>query len=264
MKTILLTAAALLLCACTQVKTDLEKYALNCKAEEITLQSDTLEMPYTVRFNPDGQVTEVLTMNFDLSPRYTQTYAYDSRKRLLEITGINSENETEARYEYDYDGRFIKECRMYGMNNQEVHRWVHTNDGRHIVRTEYYGEGDFFYTTTKSFKGHTYKEESVGSGGEVMGTAEVEFLTEEKPKVIKGDGLDIEIQYNEKGLPTMSRGTLLNSLCQMEWTTDLDIYPCRYYTYEYDERGNWISRAESVHPDSTAYSVLHRIIRYQK
>ena len=52
-------AAALLLCACSQVKTDLDKYGLNCKAEEITLQSDTLDFPYTVRFNPDGQVLQV-------------------------------------------------------------------------------------------------------------------------------------------------------------------------------------------------------------
>ena len=263
MKTkISLIAGALLLCACTQVGNDLGKYALNCKAEEITLQSDTLERPYTVRFRPDGHVAEVVTMNFDLSPRYTKTYEYDSRGRLVEVSGVNSDNETEARYEYEYDGRFIKECRMYGMNNQEIHRWVHTNDGRHIVHTDYFNEGELFYTTTKSFKGHTYKEESVNSEGQVMGTAEVEFLTEEKPKVIKGSDLDIEITYNEKGLPTMSRGTLLNSLCEMEWTGDLELHPCRYYSYEYDERGNWISRAESVHPDSTAYSVLRRIIKY--
>jgi len=60
----------------------------------------------------------------------------------------------------------------------------------------------------------------------------------------------------------MSRGTLLTSTGEMKWARDLEAFPCRYYSYEYDERGNWISRAESVHPDSTAYSVLHRIIKY--
>ena len=257
-----LFAAALLLCACTQIKTDIDKYGLNCKAEEITLQSDTLELPYTVRFNKEGQVMQVITMNFDLSPRYTETYIYDAQKRLMEISGVNAENETEARYEYEYDGRFIRECRMYGMNNQEVHRWVHTNDGRHIVRTEYYNEGEFTYTTTKAFKGDTYKEESTDPEGNVLGKADVVFLTEEKPMSVKGDSIDMEITYNEKGLPTMSRGTLLTSTGEMKWARDLEDFPCRYYSYEYDERGNWISRAESVHPDSTAYSVLHRIIKY--
>ena len=257
-------AAALLLCACSQVKTDLDKYGLNCKAEEITLQSDTLEFPYTVRFNPNGQVLQVETMNFDLSPRYTETYSYDSRGRLVQISGVNSDSEDEARYEYEYDGKFIRECRMYGMNNQEVHRWVHTNDGRHIVRTEYYNEGEFTYATAKTFKGNTYKEVSTNPDGEQLGTADVTFLTEEKPRSIKSDNFEIEISYNEKGLPTMSRGTLLNSIGEMEWASNLEQYPCRYYNYEYDERGNWISRAESVHPDSTAYSVLHRTIKYQK
>lgn len=263
MKTkIMILAGALLLCACTRVSNDLEKYGLNCKAQEITLQSDTLERPYKVRFNQDGQVLEVVTLDFDLSPRYTETYEYDSSKRLVQISGVNADNETEARYVYEHDGRFIKECLMYGMNNQEVHRWVHTNDGKHIIRTEYYNEGEFTYVTTKTFKGNTYKEESVGPEDNVLGTAEIEFLTEEKPLRIKGEGLDIEITYNEKGLPTMSRGTLLNSLGEMEWASNLELYPCRYYSYEYDERGNWISRAESVHPDSTAYSVLRRTIKY--
>ena len=39
-------------------------------------------------------------------------------------------------------------------------------------------------------------------------------------------------------------------------------YAC--HTLEYDERGNWISRAERVHPDSAAVVVLRRTIKYQK
>lgn len=264
MKTRIIIAAALLAASCTPGKSDLEKYALNCKAEEIALQSDTLEFPYIVRFNPDGQVREVITRNFDLTTRYTETYTYDDKNQLIEISGVNADNETEQRHEYEHDGRFVKECRVYGMNNQEMHRWVHTNDHRHIIRTEYFSEGEPAYITTKSYRGNTYKEQSVTPEGELIGEAEVEFLTEQKPRSIKSDTMDIEITYNEKGLPTMSRGTLLNSLGEMEWASDLDEHPCRYYSYEYDERGNWISRAESVHPDSTAYSVLRRTIKYQK
>ena len=115
-------AAALILCACTPVKTDLEKYALNCKAKEIVLQSDTLELPYRVVFNSLGQADSVITYNFDQSFRYLETYTYNGKHQVTQISGLNADNEDEARYEYDYKGRFISECRMYGMNNQEGSR----------------------------------------------------------------------------------------------------------------------------------------------
>ena len=263
MKAKLLIVPALVLCACNPVRTDLEKFDLNCKAAEVTLQSDSLEFPYTARFNADGQITTMTTRNFDGSERYVETYTYNSRKEISEVSGVNADNETEARYEYEIDGRFVRECRVYGMNNQEIHRWVHQNDGKHIVHTEYYGEGELEYVTTKSFKGSHYTEESVNPDGELLGKAEVDFFrNENKPSRITGEGLDVEISYNEKGLPVMSRNVVLNSLGEMQWVPDLLKNPCRWYSYVYDERGNWISRAESIHPDSTARAVLYRTIVY--
>ena len=259
----LFIAAALAVCACSPIRTDLEKYGLNCKAREVTLQTDTLELPYTAIFNKDGQLLTVSTRNFDVSERYTETYMYNSRKQLEEIIGINAEGETEARYEYEIDGPFVKECRIYGMNNQEMHRWIHENDGRHIVRTEYLSEGEPEYITTKEFKSNGYVEESRTPDGTLMGRATIEYLgTETKPTRIIGTDLDVIIDYNSKGLPIMSRGVVLNSLNEMQWTFDLEEHPCHYYSYEYDERGNWISRAESYHPDSTAFVVLRRTIVY--
>ena len=254
--------AALLLCACSPVKTDLEKYALNCKAKEVILQSDTLELPYKVVFNTLGQVDTVITYNFDLSFRYRETYTYNDKHQLVEICGLNAENEDEARYEYEYSGRFIRECRMYGMNNQEVSRWEHHNNGRHIVKTDYYAEGELSFVSNKDYSGKTYVERSYSAEGDFLGSADVAFLTEDKFTRIKSADIDVEIEYNSKALPVRSRGTMLTSTGEMMWMPDLEQRPERYYSYEYDERGNWISRAEKVHPDSTAYAVLRRIIKY--
>ncbi|MBO6170105.1 MAG: hypothetical protein J6O51_09075 [Bacteroidales bacterium] len=262
MKSKLILVSALVICACSPVKTDLEKYSLNCNAQEVTLQSDTLELPYTVTFNKYGQAETVRTDNFDGSFRYEESYTYNDRHQLTDILGVNSENENEARYEYDYKGRFISECRVYGMNNQEMSRWVHKNDGRHIVNTEYYSEGELSFISKKEYSGNSYVEKSYSPEGDLLGTADVSFLTDEKLTRIKGGEFDVEIDYNEKALPVRSRGTLLNSVGEMMWSSDLEQYPERFYSYEYDDKGNWVTRYEKVHPDSTAYSVLHRIIRY--
>ncbi len=262
MKTKLIIAAALIVCACNPVVTDLDKYALNCRASKISVQSDTLEYSYDVWFNARGQVELMKRYNFDGSFRYREEYNYDKSGHLAEIQGINADEETEARYEYDWSGRFISECRVYGMNNQEIHRWVHHNNGRHITRTEYYAEGEPSYTTVKHFKGHSYDEESVTAEGELMGRGHIDFLTEEKPIRIQSDAVNVEIDYNEKGLPIRSKGAVLNSIGEMQWVNSLEDFPERFYTYEYDERGNWISRAEKVHPDSTAVAVLKRTITY--
>ena len=265
MKTRIILLAALAVCACAPVKTDLAKYDLNCKAGSLTLVCDTLELPYTVFFNSRGQADSVITTNFDGSFRYRETYTYDSRGRLEEIQGVNAEGETEIRYEYEMDGRFVKVCRTFGMNNQEMDRWEHRNDGRHIVHTDYFNEGVPSYVTTKTFSGNSYIEESRTPEGELMGRAEVEFFrVEEKPSRITGDGFDVEIQYNDKGLPVMSRNVVLDSKGAMQWVSDLETNPCRYYSYEYDERGNWILRRETRTPDENGGVELRRIIVYQK
>jgi len=264
MKTKLVIAAALLVCACHPIPNDLEKYALDCKAAEVSVQCDTLERNYTVKFNPQGRVTEIETFNDDGSFRFRESFGYDKRGRLTDVIGINSENETEERYEYDWKGSFIRECRMYGMNNEELHRWAHDNDGRHIVRTEYYGEGELSYITTKDFGKDSYVETTCAPDSSLIGKAKIEFFrSENKPTRIEGsNNLYVEIDYNEKGLPVRSLNTVLNSLGEMEWVLDLETHPERYYSYEYDERGNWISRALKVHPDSTVISVLKRSIKY--
>lgn len=254
--------AALLSAACNPVVDNLETYGLNCKAKEISVLPDTLERSYSVTFNSRGQAVERITYNEDGEVRYREISYFDKKGRLSEIQGINGENETEIRYEYEWDGRFVRECRMYGMNNDELHRWVHKNDGRHIVHTTYFSEGEENYVTTKSYKGNSYIEVSYAPDGSELGRADIDFLTDSKPTKIDGAGIYVEIDYNEKGLPVRSLNTILDSAGEMEWTPDLEVHPERFYFYEYDDRGNWTKRTERIHPDSTTFAVITRRIVY--
>lgn len=260
---IVILAALVLSAACSRYGDDQEKYGLCTKAREVTLQCDSLEFPYTARFNSRGQLESVETRNFDESFRCIESYSYNPKGELEEIAEVNSDGEQEARYEYEMDGRFVRECRIYGMNNQEVHRWVHENDGKHIVKTDYYAEGTPEYVTTKVFNGSHYTEESHNMGGELLGHAEVDFVrNENRPSRICGDDVDIEIAYNDKGLPVMSRGAVLNSRGELHWVSDLEVHPVRYYSYKYDRRGNWIVRAERKSPDGPDELVIRRTIIY--
>lgn len=69
-------------------------------------------------------------------------------------------------------------------------------------------------------------------------------------------------KYDENGLPLMSQGAVVNSVGTLQWPEDLATYPCRYYSYEFDERGNWITRYERKEPDSPEAIVLKRTIVY--
>lgn len=256
-------AAALAVCACTPLRTDYQNYGLNCIAKELTLQSDSLELPYTAYFNAKGQLDSVCLRNFDETLRFKETYLYNGKSQLEEVQGVNSEGDMEIRYEYVIDGKFIKECRVFGMNNQEMYCWIHKNDGRHIVQTTYSIEGEEAYIIKKHFSGTHYTEESFTPDGELKGHAEVDFYKDdEKPTCVRGDQMEIDVQYNSKGLPEISRNTTFNSKGELQWAPGLEEHPFRYFSYEYDERGNWISRAERIHPDSAAVAVLHRNIIY--
>lgn len=257
------SAALILLAACSQYGADHEKYGLCTKAREVTLQCDSLEFPYTARFNRRGQLEYVETRNFDGGFRFREDYKYNDKHELEEVIGTNSDGDIEIRYEYEMDGEFVAECREYGMNTQEMVRWTHTNDGKHIIYSEYYNEGDLQYIINKSFTDSSYVEVSHTAEGELVGTAQVTFFGKEtRPRQILTDELDIQIDYNDKGLPVRSSGVVLNSRGGMEWVPDLDINPVRYYSYEYDRHGNWIVRTEKVHPDSSACMILHRKIAY--
>lgn len=264
MKTRLLFTLALLACSCSPLTSnELWQYDVTGPVKEITLHSDTLALPWTASFDRSGHLTKMTIFNFDGSEQSVRSYTYNLRKQVTKASGLFAPGEPETYHIYKYDGAFVKECTAYDMDDKEVYRWVSENDGKHIVRTEYYYKGELQYTADKVFTDSSYRAESHTPDGVLNGFADVEFYkVEEKPThIISNDG-EITIKYDENGLPVMSQGAVVNSVGTLQWPEDLAIYPCRYYSYEFDERCNWITRYERKEPDSPEAIVLKRTIIY--
>lgn len=264
MKTRLLFALALIACACTtQERNDYRKYNVTGPVKEIILQSDSLAMPWTAEFKRSGRLNKVTIFNFDGSEYSVRTYRYNSRKQLTAIYGVVQFGEKAMDYKYKYDGDFTSECRTFDHEGQEVYRWVFENDGQNIVRTEFYETDTLQFYGVRDYNGEHYTSKVYNPEGELISTTEVDFCQlEDKPTRIVSDNEDITIEYNEQGLPVMSRGTVVNSTGDLQHRSDLATYPCRYYSYEYDERGNWITRYERKAPDSPDAIIIKRTILY--
>ncbi len=264
MKTRLLAIVSLLACACTaNVNQDLGQYDVTGPVREISVQSDTVGLPWTAEFNRLGQLEKVVVRNMDGSDNSVRTYHYNCRKQLTRVDGIATEDNEILTYKYKFDGRFIKECHAYNSENEEVYSWIQENDGEHVVRYDYYHNGELQYYVVKEFDGDSYKSFCHYANGDLMSMAEVDFFqVEEKPTRIVAKDADAIIERDENGLPVMSRGTVLNSVGALSELDDPEAYPCRYYSYEFDDHGNWITRYERKEPDSPEAIVLKRTIIY--
>lgn len=257
-------AAALLVCACAG---SLPEFSITGPVQTVQVLTDgtTPEFGHIHYYNREGQVDSTRWFNPDSSFRYISINRYDSRGRLAESFEIDADGDTECRYEYDYDGRFIAECRMYGMNNQEVHRWTHTNDRRNIVRTDYFSEGEFVYTSNKVYSTPSHCSEVVtGPDGEELGRSQTDFFAKDLPSRLAADGIDVSVEYDSCGRPVHSVGAVLDSECHLGWSPTLEDNPERFYTYEVDSYGNWTVRHEKNHPEGPDVSVIRRVIEYYK
>ena len=250
-------------CACNSgITEDMAKYGLNCKVKELNVSASSGELDYVVDFNSKGMVEHILCTDQEGSMLHEEFHKFDGKGRLTEIQDLDEDGVTEGRYAYEYDGKFVSKCCFYGMNNEEIHRWEHKNDGKNIVKTEYYNNGILEYVTTKEFDGNVCHERSVSAEGSVIGDAVTTYFSDNKPSSIKGDNVDIQIEYNEKGLPVKSVGTMISSGGEFGWQPELESSPERFYKYEYDNKGNWVTRTEHRHPDSLAVVTVSRKIIY--
>ena len=264
MKTRFLIAVALLACACSsQERNDFRTYNVTGPVKEIILQSDTIAMPWTASFNRSGRLTKLVITNLDGSEYSVRTYRYNCRKQLTAMNGVVLFGEKKMDYKYKYDGDFTKECRTYDSEHNEVYRWVYENDGRNIVRTAFYESDTLQFYGVRDYTGEHYSSRVYNPEGELISTTEVDFNGyEDRPTCIVSDDENIIIAYDEKGLPVRSFGTVVNSTGELQHRSDLAEYPWRYYTYEFDEHGNWITRYERKEPGSPEAIVLKRTIIY--
>ena len=244
------------------VKTDLETYGLCCKVREMSVTITESELDYTLFFNRRGQLDSIYRYDPDGAFREAEYYTYGSDHKLQEVRIFDADHEQEGRYEYTFDGDFIRTCTFFGMNNEDLYRFENINDGENIIESSFYYEGELQSTSTKVYDGLTYEETTLDASGECIGTAKCRLFAKDKPAVVDGDETHLEIDYNDKGLPVHTIDVAVSTNGELGWAPDMDDNHERWYRYEYDDRGNWIVRTEHIAPDGPAIITARRTIIY--
>ncbi|MCQ2115550.1 MAG: hypothetical protein MJZ07_05045 [Bacteroidales bacterium] len=253
--------ACLGLAACRQVsEKDLKSYALNCPVREIQVKASMGELDYHVWFNRSCRVDSIY-FSLDGTHRYKEINKYDKSLRLVDVADIDNTDFTEGRYEYEYDGELMREARFYGANNDLLQHWIHENDGERIIRTSFLNEGEPTYISERVYDGLSYDETVTFTDGNVL-RSRVVLFDADKPCRIISDNMDVTIDYSEDGLPVHTVNTLINSRNELVWVSDLEEHPERFYSYEYDDKGNWILRKEYNSLDGEVLATVTRSLLY--
>lgn len=238
-----------------------------CKTVKVTCDTSFnkfLEDNYVAHFDSTGKLTTLRTLDTEGSTMNIEVYEYDPEGRLAQIILLDRDSSSTGRYHYEYDGKFISKCTLYGMNNQDSQTWIHSNDGKHIVKTEFFQEGEL-QTVSKSKWSHKGKvrEETVTDGeGELVGKSEYIYLSPDKPSSINTDLIDIVIKYDGNGLPVSSEDVFVSSkgdLIPSEKDEPDGAAAIYNYEYTYDSLGRWITRKTTLDGD-TVYEIITRTI----
>ena len=274
LKAAIAASAIMLLAACTTNKyskpSDLERFGLDGQSvSKVAVVCDTAynkipEDNYEASFEPSGNLSELRSFFKDGSTMNYEIYSYDDEGRLEEILLLDKDSSLTGRFHYEYDGDFISKCTLYGMNNQDIQTWIHTNDGKQIVQTEFYQEGEL-QTVSKnkwSRKGTVRKETVTDDEDEPVGESEYTYLSPDKPVTITSDLMNISITYDGNGLPSSSTDVFVSSKGDLiaSEIENQDGTPVIFtYEYTFDPQGRWITRKATLQ-DGSIYQLLTRTI----
>ena len=249
-------------------QSDMDKFGLDGQVSKVKVVCDTAfnkiaEDNYEATFDASGNLTMLRALYTDGSTMNYEIYEYDSEGRLDQILLLDKDSTVTGRYSYEYDGRFIGKCTLYGMNNQDSQTWIHSNDGKHIVTTEFYQEGELQAVSKSkwSHKGEVREETVTDVDGELVGLSKYVYLFPNKPLSIKGDLINIVITYGDNGLPQSSTDVFISSkgdLVPIEYDNPDVSVPVFTYEYTFDSLGRWISRKATL--DGDIYEILTRTI----
>ncbi len=260
-------------CSCNVTgskQTDLEKFGIcsqpvsKVKVVCDTAYSRIIEDNYEAVFEESGNLSLLRTLFTDGSAMNYESYVYDTEGRLDEILLLDQDSSLTGRYHFEYDGGFISKCTLYGMNNQDIQTWVHSNNGKQIVRTDFYQEGEL-QTVSKnkwSQKGKVRKETVTDDEDELVGESKYIYLSPGKPVSITNDLVNLSITYDCNGLPTSSTDVFVSSKGDLiaSEIENKDGSPVIFtYEYAYDLAGRWISRKATLQ-DGSIYELLTRTI----
>lgn len=253
----------LILSSCLQRQVPDAKYNVNCPVRSIDVTCSKGEFNHTLHFNRAGKLVLGEYRNEDGSFRFRNEYELDSLGRVSGMHVVNASGQTESIYSYEYDGDFVSECILLGMNNEHVHCWYHINDGEHIVRSEITNEDTPAFVVTRSYDGDMCRETTLDAeNGDTLGVSSIASLPDGRIVSVHSDNMAVSVEYDQSGLPISSMNTSLDSEGNIIWDKDLAKSPVRSFRYDFDRRGNWITRKEYSHSDSIEVAVIRREIRY--
>ena len=260
-------AAGAVSCSVKVDEKTLDRFGLNCPVKSVSVAPDTSlslvrDDYYKAEFNRKGSLTELKYYFPDGRVMSYELYRYDRKGRKIELLPFDKDSTATGRYAYEYDGRFVSKCTLFGMNSADAQRWENKNDGKHITETRFYQEGEFESLSKSVYKGNVRDETVTDAEGGEVGRSRYVYLSEDKPLEIESPLLKISVRYNKTGLPVKASGVSLSSKGDFEWHQDATGTETFVYEYEYDSRGNWIVRKEFSGPEKKLDEVLSRTIEY--
>lgn len=249
--------------SCTGLSPEQEKYSLAKPARCIDVRStDRSEPDYSAFFGRGGQLDSVVFLSSDGSPRYVEINTYDRHGQRVAFVDVNAADRTEeSSGKYSYEGKFISVASMFSMGGQEIRRWEHRNDSRHIVHSDYYEEGNLMSRTDFHYDGNRCEEVSTDADGNEIGRAEWEYFAKGKPCSLHYGDIHIRIEYDRTTeLPLRSLNVLLSTIgefipvpeaCREKWLV---------YSYAFDRHGNWTERTVKIADSGQTVSCISREI----
>lgn len=239
------------------------------KSYKVYQKSSTFNDPNSnieVFFNENGRKDSLAYYLPDGSFLSSESYDYDDSGRLVRLTSRDKNGRVNGTYEYTYKHScpVIATCTLFGMNNDEVLRWEHKNNGAEIIQTDFYSEGEL-QNTFKSTFSDSVREEKVydPSGTEVLSNHyEYYDLKNKLVSRIQNEDTLVSIQYNEEGLPCESRGAIVSAQNSLYWDNTKDDSSVFTYEYEFDLHHNWTKRLRHTNSSPTPDEILIRKIRY--
>lgn len=180
--------------------------------------------------------------------RYTNfngeaTYKYNM---LGQISDLYINNKTHYEFEYDTGGRVTKAI----MNGKPTFKitWSYYGDYLHVgysikfYSQEGYDAGEFKY----AWKSNDVLAAVHNTGKkEVFSSPEFTFFKYPQVKTIVDGGNIICFFYNDKGRLTQVISPSLQSRWDNSWNRLEDFFVCGYTSYQYNEKGNVVSRSTS-------------------
>ena len=250
-------------------KNDMVRYGLNTRVRSYRVVQELCrntcpDSNFEVYFNDNARVDSLVYLFADGTPRVREIYEYNHKGQLERISTFDMGGRDSGIYCYEYDGAFTSSCILFGINNDEISRWNHSNDGKEIVRTEYFEDGVLQTDTHSTYDGNFRQDEVFDADGTLILRSSYEYydLSEKLPLSIQSDDLHITLDYNSFGYPISCRGALVDAVGGFYLDNSEDDETSVRYEYELDGCGNWIKRFAFLGDSKEPSEIVVRELRY--